>query len=215
MTQRMRILVPVVLLLAGAALLWGASRLTWLEVVAFNDQSGEVARTLTGSDWQPALVPLALGALAAVAAVALVRGLAARVVGGVVVLLGVATAVLAFSAVGDVDGERVHAIVTSSEGPARTNAGPGTSGSAAVPVWSEITRVSTGPAGPAVTGLGAAAVLVAGLVVLVRPAPAVRRGDRYVTPAARREEAAEAAETGGESGRDLWQDLDDGRDPTA
>ena len=74
MTQRARLLVPVTLLLVGALLLWIASRATWLEVVAFNDQSGEVARTLTGSDWQPALVPLALGAVAAVAAVALVRG---------------------------------------------------------------------------------------------------------------------------------------------
>ena len=82
-------MVPVVLLLVGAALLWLASRMTWLEVVAFNDQSGEVARTLNGSDWQPALMPLALGAVAAILAVALVRGVGARVIGAVIALLGV------------------------------------------------------------------------------------------------------------------------------
>ncbi|HHX85352.1 MAG TPA: TIGR02234 family membrane protein, partial [Actinomycetales bacterium] len=74
MTPRNRLLVPVVLLLLGAVLLWAASRTAWLEVVAFNDQSGEARRTLVGADWQPALVPIALGAVAAVAAVALVRG---------------------------------------------------------------------------------------------------------------------------------------------
>lgn len=213
MNRRARLLVPVLLLLVGAALLWVASRATWLEVVAFNDQSGEVSRTLTGGDWQPALVPLALGALAAVAAVALVRGAGARVVGAVIALLGAAAAVLASSGVGEVDPERVHSIVTSSEGPARTDAGPGTAGAASVPVWSQITEISTRASGPAATGAGAVALLAAGVVVMIRPARAVRRDDRYVTPAAR-QEAAGDAEVGGESGRDLWQDLDDGRDPT-
>ena len=41
MTHRARLLVPVVLLVVGAALLWVASRMVWLDVVAFNDQSGE------------------------------------------------------------------------------------------------------------------------------------------------------------------------------
>lgn len=214
MTQRSRLLVPVVLLLLGAAMLWIASRATWLEVVAFNDQSGEVSRTLNGSDWQPALVPLALGAVAAVAAVALVRGLGARVVGAVIMLLGLAAGALLFSGIGDVDTDRVHSVVTSSEGQARTDAGPGTAGSAAVPVWSQVTEISTRSSGAVATGVGAMALLAAGLVVMVRPARAVQRDDRYVTPAARREETSAASGGDTDSGRDLWQDLDEGRDPT-
>lgn len=215
MTQRVRLLIPVVLLLVGAVLLWIASRVAWLDVEAFNDQSGAVARTLTGGDWQPALVPLALGAVAAIAAVALVRGLGARVVGAVIALLGVAGVALALSGVGGIDSERVHSIVTSSEGMARTNAGPGDTGTAAVPVWSQITELSTRPAGPAATGAGAVALLAAGLVVMLWPAHALRRDDRYVTPAARRAEKAAAGERETDAGRDLWQDLDDGNDPTA
>lgn len=215
MTQRSRLLFPVVLLLVGAVLLWIASRVVWIDVEAFNDQSGTAARTLTGGEWQPALVPLALGAVAAIAAVALVRGLGARVVGAVIALLGVAAAVLAFSGVGGIDSDRVHSIVTSSEGPARTNAGPGDTGTAAVPIWSQITEVSTHPAGPAATGAGAVALLAAGLLVMVRPAHAVRRDDRYITPAARRAEKAAADPGESDAGRDLWQDLDDGNDPTA
>lgn len=214
MNQRSRLMVPVVLLLVGAALLWLASRMTWLEVVAFNDQSGEVARTLNGSDWQPALMPLALGAVAAILAVALVRGVGARVIGAVIALLGVAAGALVWSAVGSVDADRVHSVITSSEGPARTNAGPGAEGSAAIPEWSQITEISTSSAGPAVTGVGALALLAAGVVVMVRPSRAVRRDDRYVTPAVRREEAATAVERDPDSGRDLWQDLDEGIDPT-
>lgn len=214
MNQRSRLLVPVVLLLVGAIMLWVASRMVWLDVEAFNDQSGPATRSLTGGQWQPALVPLALGAVAAIAAVSLVRGLGARIVGAVVVLLGVAAATLAFSGVGGVDSDRVHSIITSGEGPARTNAGPGDTGTAAVPVWSRISEISARSPGPAATGAGAAALLAAGLLVMVRPAAAVRRDDRYVTPAARRAEKAAADRGESDTGRDLWQDLDDGNDPT-
>lgn len=228
MNSRARLLVPVVLLLVGAALLWIASRMVWLDVAAFNDQSGEARRALTGAEWQPALVPLALGALAAIAAVALVRGLAARAVGAVIALLGAAAVALLISSVGGVDAERVHTVITSDEGVARTNAGPGAEGSESIPEWSRITELSTRPVGPALTGAGAAALLAAGLVVLARPARPVRRDDRYVTPAVRREEAAAGGATGGaggaggqgsgdadgDAGRDLWLELDEGRDPT-
>lgn len=228
MNSRARLLVPVVLLLVGAALLWIASRMVWLDVAAFNDQSGEARRSLTGAEWQPALVPLALGALAAIAAVALVRGLAARAVGAVIALLGAAAVALLISSVGGVDAERVHTVITSDEGVARTNAGPGAEGSESIPEWSRITELSTRPVGPALTGAGAAALLAAGLVVLARPARPVRRDDRYVTPAVRREEAAAGGATGGaggaggqgsgdadgDAGRDLWLELDEGRDPT-
>lgn len=223
MSQRLRLLVPVVLLLVGAALLWSASRAVWLEVAAFNDQSGLAERSLTGADWQPALVPLALGAVAAVAAVALVRGLGARAVGVVIALLGVGAGALALSALGEVDTDRVHSVITSGEELGRTNAGPGAGGSESVPEWSRVTETTVNAAGPFASGAGAAALLAAGLVVVVAPARRVRRDDRYVTPAARRQgRAAGDTGTGAGSGsrsetdtdRDLWQELDDGRDPT-
>src|SRR5690606_6166834 len=139
---------------------------------------------------------------------------AARIVGAVIALLGVAAGASFFSGVGEVDADRVHSVVTSTEGPARTDAGPGTGGAAAVPVWSQITEISTRSAGSVATGAGALALVSAGLVVMIRPAHALRRDDRYVTPAARREEAAGTPEGEADTGRDLWEDLDDGRDPT-
>lgn len=160
MSPRARLLIPVLLLTVAAVLLWVASRMVWLDVVAFNDQSGQARRALTGGDWQPALVPLALGALAAIAAVALVRGAAARAVGGVIVLLGVAAGALAATSVGQVDADRAHSVVTSDEGLARTDSGPGVEGSESIPQWSRITELSTRPVGPVITG-GAAVALAA------------------------------------------------------
>lgn len=214
MTQRARFRVPVLLLLVGAVLLWIASRMVWLDVVAFNDQSGEARRSLTGAEWQPALVPLALGSLAAVAAVALVRGAGARAVGAVIMLLGVATGALLFSTVGDVDERRVHSSITSQEELGRTNAGSGTTGAQAVPEWSEITEISTRSPGPLLTGAGAVALIAAGVIPVVWPTRRVQRDDRYVTPAARRSEPAPGDDTA-DDGRDLWRELDDGRDPTS
>lgn len=213
MTQRSRLLAPVTLLVVAAALLWIASRMVWLDVVAFNDQSGEARRSLVGADWQPALVPLAAGALAAVAAVSLVRGAGARAVGAVIVLLGLATGALVITSLGDVDEGRVHSAVTSQEDLGRTNAGPGAGGSPTIPEWSVVTEVTTRAPGPALTGSGAFALVLAGAVLLARPASRVRRDDRYVTPAARREVSPTGTEDP-DAGRDLWRELDDGRDPT-
>lgn len=231
MSRRSTLLSPVVLLLAGAVLLWIASRVVWMDVVAFNDQSGEARRALVGTDWQPALVPLAVGALAAVAAVALVRGAGARVIGGVIALLGVAAGGLMFSSFGEPDTNRAHSVVTSEEDLGRTNAGPGTTGSQSVPEWSEITEIEVRPLGAGLTGAGALALVAAGAFVMVRPARKVGGEDRYVTPAARRGSAPAGAgaengekrepvgevtpgEAAADTGRDLWQELDEGRDPT-
>ena len=215
MSQRLRLLLPVGLLLVGAALLWAASQVVWVDVIAFNDQSGATERALTGGNWYPALVPLALGSVAAVAAVSLVRATAARAVGAVIALLGVAAGTLALTSLGEVDTGRAHSVITSAEGLARTDAGPGTGEAESIPQWSRVTDVAVRPVGPAIAGAGALALLGAGVVVMACPARAVARDERYVTPAARREESA-AGHGGdtGDIGRDLWQELDEGRDPT-
>lgn len=229
MSRRSTLLTPVILLLIGAALLWIASRVVWMDVVVFNDQSGEASRALVGTDWQPALVPLAVGAVAAVAAVALVRGAGARLVGGVIALLGIAAGGLMFSSFGEPDTNRAHSVVTSEEDLGRTNAGPGTTGTPAVPEWSDVTEIEVHPLGAGLTGAGAIALIASGAFVMTRPASKVGGDDRYVTPAERREKTRAGAESDekrsgegevapgeatADTGRDLWTELDEGRDPT-
>lgn len=213
-TRRSTVLPVVLMLLLGALLLWAASRVTWLEVSAYNDQSGPARRSIGGSGWQPALVPLALGAAAGMAAVALVRGTAARLVGAVLLLLGIGGAALLPGSLGEVDVDRVHSVVTSGDvGTARTSSGgSGADGSAdqPLPPWSEITDVVTRPVGPLLTGLAALALGGAGLVLILRPPAPVARDDRYLSPGARRRDAdAPSVERG------MWESLDAGDDPTA
>jgi tryptophan-associated transmembrane protein len=66
----------VLALVAGAAALWGASRLSW------------AAASQADADAKRALVPLALVALAGVAGAVAVGGWARRVLGGLLVLAG-------------------------------------------------------------------------------------------------------------------------------
>ncbi|MBB1028464.1 TIGR02234 family membrane protein, partial [Dietzia sp. DQ11-38-2] len=48
---------------------------------------------------------------------------------------------------------------------------------------------------------------------MIWPTRRVRRDDRYVTPAARRQGRG-TGESAVDTGTDLWQELDEGRDPT-
>ena len=211
--RRTAVLAAVLLLLLAALLLWAASRVTWLDVTAYNDQSGAARRLIVGSAWQPALVPLALGSVAGVAAVALVRGTAARLVGVVLLLLGIAGSALVPGALGAVDTDRVHSVVTSSDGgTASTSSGrTGTQGAAdqPLPPWSEVTAVDTRLPGPVLTGLAASALAAAGLLLMARPPAPVARDGRYLSPAARREKSAKPAVE-----RGMWESLDAGEDPT-
>lgn len=77
--RRRPLWIAVALLLAGAGALGAASGLTW-----------DAAAERDGGDVVPSLVPLALLCLAAIAAVVALAGWARRVLGGVVLLAGVA-----------------------------------------------------------------------------------------------------------------------------
>ncbi|MEV0680506.1 Trp biosynthesis-associated membrane protein [Actinosynnema sp. NPDC050436] len=85
--------IAVLLLLAGAAALWGSSQFVWDE-----------ARNLRGGDVLPASVPLALLFLAAIAAVVALGGWVRRVLGVLVLAAGVTAAWLAVAQDGALPG---------------------------------------------------------------------------------------------------------------
>ncbi|NUT50914.1 MAG: hypothetical protein HOV94_26950 [Saccharothrix sp.] len=144
--------IVVALLLLGAVALWGASAMTW---------DGSADRS--GGDVVPALTPLALLCLAAIAAVVALAGWVRRALGVVVLLAGAAAA---FQPVG-VDGPLT---------------GRGL-------VWA-----------------GAAVVVVAGVLLVVRGAAMPRLGGGYQTPGAAKRTA--------DPERELWNALERGDDPT-
>jgi O-antigen ligase len=79
------------LLVLGAGALWLSSRLAWSWSRVVTPLRGTVVVTQHGADVSSALVPLAVLALAAVAAVLAIGGWARRLVGLLVGLAGVAT----------------------------------------------------------------------------------------------------------------------------
>lgn len=208
MTRRPPAVTASVALVLAAALLWGSSRVTWVSATASDDLRGVRTTDLAGGSWAGATVPLALALLAAVAAVAAVRGWARRVVAGLVLLVAVGAAVPAVTLL--VGGAQERQAATLLDPP--------------VPAATVTTAVSV--PGP-LLALLAAVVAVAGGVVLLRARPAGGGlSSRYATPAARRDAARATTRTAptlpeGDPAaaalteRVLWDALDAGEDPTA
>lgn len=185
-------------LVLGAAVLWVASRLTWVDVHSFDGLGQPKTSALTGGQWAAALIPLALLVLAAAVAVLAVRGWALRILA---VLVAAASAGMAYL------GITLWVIV---------DVAPRAANLAEVPV-ADLTgtdRYYTG----AVLTLVAAVLALAGAVLLMRSAVRGRAAattGRYAAPAARRATAAKQEEAGEPmSERMLWDALDEGHDPT-
>jgi len=90
------------LLALAALLLWVSSLMTWSWTQHSDPLTGVVTTKLNGSEREAALVPLALLALALIAAVVATGGLVRRIAGVVVFLVGVGTVWLAFDGVGEI-----------------------------------------------------------------------------------------------------------------
>ncbi|MEB3367072.1 Trp biosynthesis-associated membrane protein [Saccharopolyspora mangrovi] len=178
----------LLLVLAGAGALWGASGLTWLSQRFRTPMGTEATSGATGAVLRPELGPMALAALAAIAAVLATGGLLRRLVG---VLIALAGALLAWRAFQQFSGGWfVHA--TGDVPPGSTPIG----------------ELSTSPFGPLLMGVGALLLLIAGLLVVVRAGRMPAMGARYSAPGAAKEQKSQDPD------RRLWNELDAGRDPT-
>ena len=186
-------------LLLAATALWVASRLTWVQVRTADDLRGARSSTLTGEAWTAELVPLALTVLAAVAAALALRGLALRVVGGVLVVIGVFAGVPgAQLLIEGASAERAAGLVTP-------------------PALAAHASTTTSLGGPVLALLGALLTLVAAGSLLSSPRAVRGLPSRYQSPAVLKKEAAGVV-TGVDddvSERLLWDALDAGHDPTA
>ncbi|MGE2713871.1 TIGR02234 family membrane protein [Mycolicibacterium litorale] len=184
------------LLVVGAAVLWVASRFTWVDVQSFDGLGQPKSSTLTGAQWSTALIPLALLVLAAAVAVLAVRGWLLRILA---VLMAAASAAMAYLAI------TLWVVV---------DVAPRAADLAEVRVadLTGTTRHYTG----AVLTLVAACLVLAGAVLLMRSAvKGAGAAGRYAAPSARRATAVKQDEQGEPmSERMLWDALDEGHDPT-
>ncbi|WP_216208274.1 Trp biosynthesis-associated membrane protein [Amycolatopsis aidingensis] len=145
-------------LLLGAAALWGASRLTWFAEHRAAGVRGTVLHTETGAQAAGALVPLAVLALAGVAGMVATGGWPRRVLGGALVLAGLAACWVAVNGL-------------------RTDGYPD-----GVP-GAEIAEIY---AGHGLAACGGLLVVVAGVLGLRGATRMPRMGAKYSAPAAKR-----------------------------
>jgi uncharacterized membrane protein (TIGR02234 family) len=89
--------VAQLLLVAAAAALWVASRMTWVEISSFDGLGQPKTVALSGADWSTAMVPLAVLLVAAAIAALAVRGWPLRVLAVLVAAASAGTAYLAIS----------------------------------------------------------------------------------------------------------------------
>ncbi len=179
--------IAVAALALAAVALWGASSLTWIDVPPGTVVDGELREELSGGDLVTWPVPLALLALAAVAATLALRGIARRVLGVVLLAVAVWVAVLVLNG-------SAYDVDLSTRAPGYDTM-PG-----------EPTRTWTGPA----AALAAAALYaVAGAVLAWRGHRMPRMGAKYSAPGDRKGRARS-----GNPDADLWNALSEGEDPT-
>jgi uncharacterized membrane protein (TIGR02234 family) len=184
-----RLLGLVALLLAvAAAVLWGASRLTWVSQ-AVESLTGPRTSTADGATAEPILVPWALLCLAAIGGLVATAGWGRRVVGTLVAVAG------------------LWALLRAASGllaPASDALPPGMRpGDRPLPAEAVV-------GGPLLGIVGAAAMLAAGLLTVRWAAVLPRMGAQYDAPGGARAERPRPADPD----KALWEALDDGRDPT-
>lgn len=145
------------LLVVGAGLLWGSSRMTWEWSSEVSDLRGTVVHATDGAGVETGLVPLALLYLAAIAAAVATGGWARRVLGGLVVLAGAAALWLGLHTIAGVFGPQ----------------------QAGFPLGTVITA-------HVLVVLAGAGACLAGVVVVRNAVRMPRMGTRYQAPAAAR-----------------------------
>jgi uncharacterized membrane protein (TIGR02234 family) len=179
------------LLVLAAAVLWVASRMTWVEVTSFDGLGQPKTAALSGGSWSTALVPLAVLQLAAAIAALAVRGWPLRLLAVMVAVSSVGTAYLAITlwVIRDVAVRAAHL--------------------AEVPV-ADLVATQRHYTGAVITAVVAVGTLVAAVLLMRSAARGQSGGDRY----ARRSEARPDEPGTAMSERTLWDALDEGRDPT-
>ncbi|WIM88797.1 TIGR02234 family membrane protein [Candidatus Mycobacterium wuenschmannii] len=182
-----------ILLVVAAAGLWAASRLTWVQLRTFDGLGPPKVITLTGAGWSSALLPVAVLLLATALAALAVRSWALR---ALAVLLGLASLATGYLAISTLEMRDVAARGAEL---------------ARVPV---LVLVGSGRhyPGPVITLVAAVGTLIAAVLLMRAAASAGGTATKYLAPAARREEARQEHEAPSE--RAMWDELDEGRDPT-
>lgn len=185
------------LLLVAALLLWGASRLPWVDIASEDGLGPRKMTTLDGSQWSTVLIPLALLVAAAAVAALAVRGWPLRLLALLVAAASAGMGYLAITMWVATDlsvraADLAHVPVMFLVGTNRHHWG-------------------------AVLTLAAAACALAAAVLLMRAAgkeSTKQAAGKYSVPGSRGAGVQHGEGADGVSERMLWDAIDEGHDPT-
>lgn len=186
------------LLLIAALLLWGASRLPWVDIASEDGLGPRKVITLDGAQWSTVLIPLALLVAAAAVAALAVRNWPLRLLALLVAIASAGMGYLGLTmwVVTDLSvraADLAHVPVMFLVGTNRHHWGAGLT-------------------------LAAAVCTLAGAVLLMRAAgkeSATQAAGKYAAPGSRGTAAVVGDGAEGVSERMLWDAIDEGQDPTA
>lgn len=192
-----------------AAGLWGTGRMVWVQAHVRDELAGDSTHRLVGAVWDPAATPLALAILATVILSLAVSPLVRRVLG--VLIVGFA-AVASFRCVplltSGADPLRAQALLSSGAATQRQSTPDHIS------AWAQVLSAEVQWLPVALCLLAAAAGIVGGILLAMRPGAASSGSSRYETPQARREALDVELREQPDAHRTLWEALDAGVDPT-
>jgi uncharacterized membrane protein (TIGR02234 family) len=185
------------LLLVAALLLWGASKLPWVDIASEDGLGPRKLTTLDGAQWSTVLIPLALLVAAAAVAALAVRGWPLRLLALLVAAASAGMGYLGITlwVVTDVSvraADMAHVPVMFLVGTNRHHWGAGLT-------------------------LAAALCTLAGAVLLMRAAgkeSAKAAVAKYAAPSRREAGAEQGEDADGMSERMIWDAIDEGHDPT-
>lgn len=194
--------IAALLLAVSAAVLWAASRMSWITVDTFDDKSGAATNAIIGGLWSTEQTAVAMLLLAGSVAGFALRRTGRRVVGVISALagIGVSWAPLGLLA-GEPDPQRAQQLLATGD-------------EAKIAEWAQITALSVNAAGPALAMLGAAVALFGGVLLAVRPGTDSATLNRYERKQDREAKISRDLEAEPDSGRVMWDALDADIDPT-
>ena len=201
--------IGALLVALGGLLLLISARMNWLEVAVYDDKSGAALIEMPGSAWSTETTALALMLLAGAVAALALRRLARRVVAvlSAIAAAGASWAPLTLLA-GEPDPQRVHNLLTTGAASQRAN------DPVSISQWAVIDGINVASAGPILAMLGSAVALFGAVLIVVRPGTDGAKMNKYERAEARREKLADDLENDPDSGRVMWDALDEDIDPT-
>ncbi|GAA1474186.1 TIGR02234 family membrane protein [Corynebacterium felinum] len=191
---------------AAALILWATSRMTWINVEAFDDKSGAKSLTLLGAQWASETVILSFVLGAACLAGLSLKTLGRRIVGVITTLV----CVLASYSI-------LQHLITTPDAARALNILSAPSANTAQPTqlatWAEITAISSNPLPASIALIAMAVGIVSGVVLALKPGVA-KTSSAYERKSQREQRIVHDLDTDPDSGRVQWDALDADIDPT-